>query len=491
MKNSQLKSTNFVVLLINTLLSLTLLFGYLNEFRNGQKTVDYIIEFSVLVIVPMTIAFFTYLKNKESYYMKFITLGGYFLMYSFVMFTSPRNFVYVYLFPIIMMYFLYFDFKLMVFSCSLVTIINILRITINVLVYKKIDSEAITEYEVQFAAVALFSAALIISTNLSNRFNKRNITIIQAEKEKQAQILGDVLNTASILDKNSKLVYEIVGELSSSTEAVSGALSEISKGVSNTSESIQDQSKMTMDIQKLISDTSSFSEEMGRISRESTSAVEGGMTIIGNLDNVAEEVRKNSENAYIAMDELKQKSIDIHGITSVITGISEQTNLLSLNASIESARAGEAGRGFAIVADEIRKLAVQSRDSAADIARIINELQDKAEITAEAVIKLREANKTQDDIVKMTQDLFNNIIIRMKDVANNVEMLNGKFTQIVTANNGIVESINDISAASEQATANAQQAGQMANNSIEKSKDAKTLVQELINTSKEMSKHFS
>ncbi|MCX7749746.1 MAG: methyl-accepting chemotaxis protein [Clostridia bacterium] len=487
---SSLQRTNGVVLLINCFLTVFLCIGYTIEYLKGQKTLNYVLLFYIIAIVPIAFATTVYLKNKESKNFKLFTLVGYFILYIFVMFTADKILVYVYMFPIIMMYFLYFDLRLMIRSCGIIFIINILRISKDIFVIGKNKPDDITNYTIQFASVFLFCFALIVATKLSNRFSSEKLDSIEMERAKQEEILRDVLKIARILDKNSQGVYEIVGELTNSTNSVASAVSEIAKGVSHTAESIQSQLTMTKNIQTVIMDTSSLSNGMGELSKDSEKVLKEGMQIVNNLSEKTTMVNESSKNVFESMVELKDKSNEIQGITEIITGIAEQTNLLSLNAAIESARAGELGKGFAVVSEEIRKLANQSRDSAGNIEIIISELQEKADRSVEAVLKLTNVNNEQNELIVKTKSIFDDIILKLKQVNENVNFLNQRIGEIVSSNNKIVESINEISALSQEATANAEEASAMTCENIEQSGIAKNLVEELMNTSKEMDKYI-
>lgn len=309
------------------------------------------------------------------------------------------------------------------------------------------------------------------------------------EQSKQENILTDVLEIAAVLDKNSKEVHRIVKELEEFTNTASNAVMEIEKGAADTASNIQVQSGLTHDIHGLISDTSKDSEVMEQISVNTAEAVAEGMEIIEVLNEKSDDVSQNSDSAYNIMLDLKQKTDEIRTITDLISSISEQTNLLSLNAAIESARAGETGKGFAVVADEIRKLAAQSKESTDGIIRIINELYDQTDRSVEAVLKLKEANEEQNALVSRTMDIFTGISQKMNEVRENVNRVNDKVSKILEANNKMVESINEISAVSEQVTASAQEACALSAQNIEKAREAGVYVEELIETSMQMSKY--
>lgn len=485
------RRVNRFVLILNWGIDLFLIAGYITEYFKGAKTLSYLLVMMAIIVIPMVTATFIFLKNNRSNIMKYITLSGYFVLYGFAMFTAPpeRLHVFAYMFPIVLSYFLYFDLKLVLAASVAFTSVNVARIVYLTFFLGYNSSYDTTNYLIQFGCVLMFAVSLMYSTKISNTFSEEKIRDIMEEQSKQENILTDVLEIAAVLDKNSKEVHRIVKELEEFTNTASNAVMEIEKGAADTASNIQVQSGLTHDIHGLISDTSKDSEVMEQISVNTAEAVAEGMEIIEVLNEKSDDVSQNSDSAYNIMLDLKQKTDEIRTITDLISSISEQTNLLSLNAAIESARAGETGKGFAVVADEIRKLAAQSKESTDGIIRIINELYDQTDRSVEAVLKLKEANEEQNALVSRTMDIFTGISQKMNEVRENVNRVNDKVSKILEANNKMVESINEISAVSEQVTASAQEACALSAQNIEKAREAGVYVEELIETSMQMSKY--
>ncbi len=485
------KRVNRFVLFLNWGIDIFLIAGYLMEYIKGAKTLTYLLVMMAIVVFPMVAATLLFMKDNRSNIMKYVTLTGYFILYVFTMFTaSPdRVLVFCYMFPIVLSYFLYFDLKLIIATNIAFALVNVAKIVYSFAFLGLKSSFDTTNYLIEFACVFMFAASLIYSTKISNAFSDEKVRDIRDEQSKQESILKDVLKTAAVLDKNSREVHRIVKELAEFTNIASNAVQEIEKGAADTAANIQVQSGLTHDIQDLITDTSKDSESMEQISLNTAEAVSEGLGIIERLNGKSAFVSENSDNAYNIMLDLKQKTDEIRTISDLISSISEQTNMLSLNAAIESARAGESGKGFAVVADEIRKLAAQSKESTNEIIRIVNELYTQTDSSVEAVLRLKEANDEQNTLVSRTMDIFTGISEKMNDVRENVNMVNDKVNKVLGANNKLVESINEISAVSEQVTASAQEACALSTQNIEKANEAGGYVEELIETSMQMSKY--
>jgi len=142
---------------------------------------------------------------------------------------------------------------------------------------------------------------------------------------------------------------------------------------------------------------------------------------------------------------LDKKAEDIYHITEIITNIADKTNLLSLNASIESARAGEAGKGFGVVANEIRKLASESKTSAENIEKIISELKASTTKAVKSSEGFKTLNQTQNDLIKKINQLFESINSNTQQLVGYILEMHTNLEHLLDSNKSIVDSINQIS----------------------------------------------
>ncbi|PYG87141.1 methyl-accepting chemotaxis protein [Ruminiclostridium sufflavum DSM 19573] len=486
--NNEEHLVNKAVLIINSILSLFLVCGYTLEYFKGTKTKEYIIAFVLAVIIPITVAIILYVKNSGNRKIKYITMGGYLIIYTIALVTASTRLAFVYIFPIIVMYLLYFDLKLTVYSYSYVFVLNIAVMAQEIL-FDAVDARSATDLTIQFAAIFLFGTAITLSTKLSNKLCFDKIDSIKKQQEKQEEILSKILEAAGVLDRNAREVQSFMEEFNISTGQVSSAIDEISKGAQNTSENMTQQSDATGKIRELIQKASELSAQMGDLSKNSTEDVKKGLGIVNQLNEKALIVNEQSLKVEDQMAQLENKTSEILGITTIISDISAQTNLLSLNASIEAARAGEAGKGFAVVADEIRQLADQSKQSSTKIYTIINELNETVNNCVDQIRCMKDANQEQNEFIVNTKDIYSHISNNTNKLSHNVEEINYKIETIVDSNESIIESINRIAAVSEETAAGSQQANAMANTNIHNLEKLMIKLNEIIKTAEAMKEY--
>jgi methyl-accepting chemotaxis protein len=168
-------------------------------------------------------------------------------------------------------------------------------------------------------------------------------------------------------------------------------------------------------------------------------------------------VQDSSTEVTSAIRDLAARSGEIVSIVETISGIAAQTNLLALNAAIEAARAGEQGRGFAVVADEVRQLAEGSQQAAQSIGRLIEQIQAETARVVEVVEAGAERTAAGTDTVRQTREAFSRIEAAVGDVTSRIEEIAGAAVQISEGTARIQSDVIEVAAVAEQSSAAAEQ----------------------------------
>lgn len=310
----------------------------------------------------------------------------------------------------------------------------------------------------------------------------RNEAKLNEAKLKQEQLIDEVMNINDSIDANMEEVLDIVDNISKELAMLTVALDDITKGAERNSDDIKTQVQYSNNIKEKIESTEIMTSEMSEISIKTNNIIIESKEIVKELGSQAFVVEATNEEVKEMMKELNKRSDDIFHITNVISNIVKQTNLLALNASIEAARAGESGKGFSVVAEEIRKLAEQSADSIGNIISITNDLREKLDTSIKSVEKLSEANNIQNQLVHRTTKIFDVIGENTEDVLSKVNGVDEEVKEIAAASEVIVNSINNISVVAEETMAITEECSSISNNFKEKAEMAFKLTEELKET---------
>ena len=198
---------------------------------------------------------------------------------------------------------------------------------------------------------------------------------------------------------------------------------------------------------------SDSTNNIATIAEGTTKIVKQGIHTVDELDTKAKDTTDITRIIIKNIEQLEISSNSIDKIVGGINDIADQTNLLSLNASIEAARAGDSGRGFAVVADEIRKLAEQSVAFVNEIKLIVEDIKNKTKETVVTTKKAENIVVSQGESLRKTVEIFNSIEEHVSILTNNLEQISDGVKNIERTKRDTLIAIESISAVSEETAA--------------------------------------
>ncbi|WP_026694418.1 methyl-accepting chemotaxis protein [Peribacillus kribbensis] len=329
---------------------------------------------------------------------------------------------------------------------------------------------------------------LVIATFISRMISRPVTAVANAAKEiadgnltqedihvKNKDEIGDLSESFNYMKKSLQSLISKVGqssdlvaaaseELYASSEQSTNAANQVAESVSDISNSTESQmnsmeeNKVAMEenaigLQRIAESTSTVSETANEVLREA----EQGSKVINQSVVQMDGINKSVKETAVVIESLGENSKQIGQIVEVISDIANQTNLLALNAAIEAARAGEHGKGFAVVADEVRKLAEQSKNSSEQIGSLIQGIQQNTDLAINSMEKGTKEVESGTEIVAKAGEAFNHILTSIERVTGQVQEVSAATEQISASTQQLSASIEQLTSISEGISMNTQE----------------------------------
>lgn len=267
--------------------------------------------------------------------------------------------------------------------------------------------------------------------------------------------------------RSSKDMSHISNVLLTASKEINCAIGEIEKGVILQAEDSSKCLRQMGDLSDRIEGLYKSTGEIETFTGQTKIVVEKGVGLVDNLTQKVKETIGATSSVIEDVEELSKASAAIESIVGVINGIAEQTNLLSLNASIEAARAGEAGKGFAVIAQEVNKLAVQSAEGARKIEELLGNIAVKTKETVKAVKQTEVIASSQEEALKLTVEIFNDINSNIKNLVINLGEVSKDIKEIEVVKDDTLSAIGNITAVSQQTAVSSQEVQNTADKQLE------------------------
>lgn len=302
---------------------------------------------------------------------------------------------------------------------------------------------SVRQLETSTKAVADGDLTTTISLNTRDEMHRIEVSFNEMVGSLNG-LVKEISTSAESLAASSEELNASAEETTASVEHVTSSVSEMTNnvevqttGINGTTEALDE---MSTGIERIAEN----SNRVSQLTREAMDYAQDGNHSVEQSMNQMATIQQTVEHSSAMIRDLNNRSKEIDSIISVITNISDQTNLLALNAAIEAARAGEHGKGFAVVADEVRKLAEQSRESATQIAGLIQAIQKD---TINSVTIMERVNQDVAVGIETTEDTahkFARILHSMETLSPEMEEISSTAIEFSAQTEQIVATMNEM-----------------------------------------------
>jgi methyl-accepting chemotaxis protein len=277
-------------------------------------------------------------------------------------------------------------------------------------------------------------------------------------------MINEVIETSEQVAASSEELTASADQTSQATETITESIQQVANGAEHATASVQESSTALEEVSKGVQSIAENASTISGVSSQATQKAKEGEDLVGRTVKQINAISLSANESGEVIKVLDKRSKEIGNITKAISAIAEQTNLLALNAAIEAARAGEHGKGFAVVADEVRKLAEQSQQSSSQISSLILEIQQDMDRSNSSIEQVTIDVNIGLDIVQQTEGNFKEIlefmerlVLQINDMAATAEEVSASTEEVAATVVGITQIATNTSNHSQNVAASAEE----------------------------------